>query len=70
MKTRGLKSRKIDIFLKGLTHGFGSKMAIFQLFFLVNIDQENDICDILERENSFLGYKNKKVQEVEKLTFF
>ena len=26
-------SRKIDIFPKGLTHAFGPKMAIFQLFF-------------------------------------
>ena len=28
-KTRISKSRKIDIFPKGLTHGFGPKMAIF-----------------------------------------
>ena len=27
-----LKSRKIDIFPKGLTHGFGPKMAIFPTF--------------------------------------
>ena len=27
------KSRKIDIFPKGLTHGFGPKMAIFPTFF-------------------------------------
>ena len=26
-------SRKIDIFPKGLTHGFGQKMAIFSTFF-------------------------------------
>ena len=29
IKTRSSKSRKIDIFPKGLTHGFGPKMAIF-----------------------------------------
>ena len=29
IKTRNSKSRKIDIFLKGLTDGFGPKMAIF-----------------------------------------
>ena len=29
-KTRCSKSRKIDIFPKGLTNGFGPKMAIFQ----------------------------------------
>ena len=27
-----LKSRKIDIFTRGLTHGFGLKMAIFPTF--------------------------------------
>ena len=32
-KKRSPKSRKIDIFPKGLTHGFGSKMAIFPIFF-------------------------------------
>ena len=34
-------SIKIDIFPKGLIHGFGLKMAIFNLFFLRNIRQEN-----------------------------
>ena len=32
-KKKSLKSRKIDIFSKGLTHGFGPKMAIFPTFF-------------------------------------
>ena len=32
-KNKKLKSRKIDIFPKGLTHGFGPKMAIFRTFF-------------------------------------
>ena len=30
IKTGSLKSQKIDIFPKGLTHGFGPKMAIFR----------------------------------------
>ena len=33
IKTESSKSRKIDIVPKGLTHGFGSKMAIIQTFF-------------------------------------
>ena len=33
IKTRSLKSRKIDIFTNGLTHGFGPKMTIFPTFF-------------------------------------
>ena len=32
-KTRSSKSRKIVIFLKGLTHGFGPKMALLLPFF-------------------------------------
>ena len=60
IKTRTSKSRKIDIFPKGLTHGFGLKMTIFPIFFLGNIRHENVFSDILERKNAFLGYKNKK----------
>ena len=59
IKTRSSKSGKIDIFPKGLTHGFGPKMAIFPTFFLGNIGQENVFYDILEQKNAFLGYKNK-----------
>ena len=33
IKTRSSNRRKIDIFPKGLTHGFGPKMAIFPNFF-------------------------------------
>ena len=46
------------------------KWPFFQLFFLVNIGQENVFYDILERKNALLGNKNKKLQKVEKLTFF
>ena len=61
IERRSPKSRKIDIFPKGLTNGFGPKMAIFPfLFFLGNIGQENVFYDILERKNAILGYKNKK----------
>ena len=49
IKTRSSNIRKIDIFLKALTHGFGPKMAIFHLFFLGNIGQEKVFYDILER---------------------
>ena len=31
-KNRKFQSRKIDVFAKGLTHGFGPKMAIFPTF--------------------------------------
>ena len=51
------KSRKIEIFSKGLTHGFDPKMAIFPTSFLGNIGEENVFYDILERKRAFLGYK-------------
>ena len=61
IKTSSSKEQKIDIFLKGLTHGFGPKMANFSnLFFLGNIGQENVFYDILEGIDAFLGYKNMK----------
>ena len=63
MKTRSSKSRKIDIFPKGLTHGFGPKGAVFLPFFLGNIGQKNVFYDILERKNDFVGYKNKKFKK-------
>ena len=63
IKTRISKSRKIDIFPKRLTHGFGPKMAIFPSFFLGNIGQENVFYNILERKNIFLGYKKKKFKK-------
>ena len=47
-KNTKFKRSKIDIFPKGLTHGFGAKMAIFPTFFLGNIGQENVFYDILE----------------------
>ena len=31
------KSKKLTFFLKGLTHGFGAKMAIFSNFFFMAI---------------------------------
>ena len=63
IKRRHLKSRKIDNFLKGLTHGFAPKWLFFQLFFLGNISKKNVFYDILERKKAFLGYKNKKFKK-------
>ena len=50
IKTRSSKSRKIDFFPKGLTHGFGPKMVIFATFFLGNIGQENVFYYIVEQK--------------------
>ena len=63
IKTRSSKSGKIDFFPLGLTHAYGPKMAIFQIFFLGNTTQVNVFYDILDRKNPFLGYKNKKFKK-------
>ena len=64
IKTTSSKRRKIDIFSKGLTHGFDPKMAIFPtFFFLDNIGQENVFYDIVERNKAFLGYKNQEFKK-------
>ena len=39
------------------------KCLFCQLFFLGNIRQEDVFYDILEGENAFLGYKNKKFKK-------
>ena len=63
IKTRTSKSRKIGIFPKGLAHGFGRKIALFQTFFLGNIGQENVFYDILYRKNAFKAYRNEKFKK-------
>ena len=42
---------------------FVQKWPFFQLFFFGNISQENIFYHILERKNSFLGYKNTKLKK-------
>ena len=39
------------------------KWPFFQLFFLGNIGLENILYDILEQQNAFLGFKNKKFKK-------
>ena len=42
---------------------FVQKWLFFQLFFLGDMGQENIFYDIVEGENAFLGYKNKKFKK-------
>ena len=53
----------MDIFLKGLTHAWVTKMANFSTFFLGNVGKQNDFYDIIQRKNAFLGFKNKKFKK-------
>ena len=62
IKKGNSKSRKIDIFPMAVNPWFWSKNRhFFQVLFLGNISKENVFYDILERKNSFLGYKNHKL---------
>ena len=50
---------------KGVNVWFWSKNGhFFNFFFLSNLGQENVFNDILERENAFLRYKNKKYKKL------
>ena len=53
----------MDIFQRGLTRGFGPKMAIYPTFFLCNKAEENVFYDILERKIAFLSYIIKKFKK-------
>ena len=49
--------RKIHIFPKGLTHGFGLKMAIFESFFFRLNRPGKWLLRYSRTKNAFLGYK-------------
>ena len=56
-----MKKSKNSQFCKGVNPWFWSKNGHFSnFFFLGNIGQENVFYDIVERKNTFLGYKNMK----------
>ena len=52
IKTRKSKSRKIDIFPKGLTHGFGLKMALFPTFIFYVIQGRKMSFKIFQKEKT------------------
>ena len=63
-KNKQLKKSKNCDFSKGVNPWFWSKNGYFSnFFFLGNIGQENVFYDILQRKNSFLAYKNKKLKQ-------
>ena len=70
IKTRSSKSRNIDNFSKGLTHGFGQKTAIFPTLFFKAIQARKMFSMISQNKKRFSRQKKQEVQKVEKLTFF
>ena len=70
IKRRSLISQKIDIFQKGLTHGFGPKMTIFPPFFFQPIQARKMSFIIFQKKKGLSRLKKQELQKLEKLTFF
>ena len=68
-KNSEFKKWKNCDFFKGANPWFWSKIGHFSTFFLGNIGQETLFYDILERENTSLGYKNKKFKKSKNCDF-
>ena len=63
IKTRSSKSRKIDIFPKGLTHGFGPKMVIFPTFIFQEIQAKKISFRIFQNEKTpFQAIKTRSLK--------
>ena len=63
-KNKKFKKSKNWHFCKGVNPWFSSKDGhCSKFFFLGNIGEKNFFCDILERKNAFLGYKNKEFKK-------
>ena len=59
-KNKKFKKSKINIFLNGLTHGFGPKMASFPTFFFKQYRPGKCVLQYSRTKNAILGYKNNK----------
>ena len=70
IKTRSPKTRKIYIFLKGLTHGFSTKMAIFPTFIFQAIQTRKMSFTIFQNEKTLSQAIKTKSPKVEKLIYF
>ena len=57
------KVKKIAIFPKGVTHGFGPKLAIFSTSFFRQYRPGKCVLRYFRAENAFLGFKNKKFKK-------
>ena len=68
-KNKKFKKSKINIFLKGLTHGFGPKMASFRTFFLKQYRPGKYLLQYSRTKNAILGYKNKKFKKPKTIIF-
>ena len=69
VKSKRSESRKIDVFPKGLTHGFGPKMIIFPSFFLKQFRPGKCLLRYSRSKKRLSTLQKQKVQKSEKLAF-
>ena len=69
IKIRSSKSRKIDIFSKRLTHGFGPKLALFTTLFIRQYRPGKCLLRDFRTKKRFSRLKKQEVLKVKKLTF-
>ena len=65
----GWKSRKIDVFPKWLTHGFGPKVTIFPTFLFKQYGPEKCLLRYSPTKKQLSRLLKQELQEVEKWTF-
>ena len=70
IKTRSSKSRKIDIFPKGLTHGFGLKNGHFSTFSFEVIQARKMSFTIFQNEKTPFQAIKKKSSKSQKIDIF
>ena len=70
IKTRSSKSGKIDIFPKGLSHGFGPKMVIFPTFFFKEKKARKISFTIFQSEQTPFGVLKTSSPKSRKMAIF
>ena len=70
MKKGSLKSRKIDIFPKGLTHGFGPIMVIFQILFFQAIQATKMSFTIFQNKKTIFQFIKTRSSKSPKIDIF
>ena len=70
IKTTSSKGRRIDIFLKGLTYGFGPKMVIFPTLFFQAIQARKMSFTIFQNEKTPLQAIKTRSSKSQKIYIF
>ena len=70
IKTTGLKSRKIDTFRKGLTHGFCPKITLFQTLFFQARQARKMSFTIFQHEKTLFKAIKRRSSKSRKIDIF